>query len=54
MLRRVIASRRSPSFSGPTVFTIVASTSAVAATVVMFATEFAESVLTFANASLAA
>src|SRR6476646_9561981 len=51
MFRRVTASRRLPSFSGPTVLTIVASTSAVAATVVMFSTEFAESVLTFPNAS---
>jgi hypothetical protein len=51
MLRRVTASRRLPSFSGPTVLTIVASTSAVAATVVMFFTELAELVLTFAKAS---
>src|SRR4051794_29493862 len=51
MLRRVVASRRLPSFSGPTVLTIVASTSAVAATVVMFLTEFAGWVLTLPNAS---
>ncbi|MGZ6697760.1 MAG: hypothetical protein ACXVFL_19245 [Solirubrobacteraceae bacterium] len=40
-----------PSFSGPTVLTIVARTSAVAATVAMFATEFSELVLTAASAS---
>ena len=49
----MVASSWPASFSAPTVLTIVASTSAVAATVVMLATEFSSAVLTWPNASSA-
>ena len=52
-LRRVTASSLPASFSAPTVLTIVASTSAVAATVVMFSTEFSALVLTAAGLTAA-